>query len=204
MFTDAYQKCAPEEIEALLARMNDIYPDHGFRAQGLAVLRKTLGFYPGALYYDVTQADISPSRSVQIVVGKKSALILDGNLDRLHQFNLGYPLALDRNQVLDYARFFFAHVIGPHGQTVLVDTVEDINFREEPTPALRKTLNEKIVPLTLNASLTDGGYQLRGSLLIKSTLYNAIMDIDLTGIITAQPNRVLAEVLPINDMALEG
>lgn len=188
----------------MLKRLSDINPAHGFRAQGLAVLRKPLGFYPDATYYDLTQADVSPARSCQLVLTKKSILVLNGNVDQLCTFNLSAPLKLDRNQILDYARFYFAHVIGPHGLTGLIDAVDDINFREEPTPALRKALNEKIVPLTLNASLPDGGYQLRGTLLIKSTLFGAIIDIDLTGMVTATPGRVLAEVLPINDIALEG
>jgi hypothetical protein len=204
LFTDAFQKCTAAEIEHILETLTTIQPRHGFRAQGLEVLKKTLSFYPEAIYYDITQADLHPERTCQLVVGKKSAHILDGQFAHLHTFNLSYPLTLDRQNVVDYARFYLAHMMGPHGITRVIDTVDDLSLRDEPTPALRSNLNDKIVPLGLNAALTGGGYQVRGTILIKSTLYTALFDIDMTGTLSATMGRVLAEVLTLHDQVLEG
>ena len=204
VFTDPFQKCSNEEIDGVIKRLDTMMPDHGLRVASLAVLRKPLHFYPGSMYYDLTQADTNPVRSIQIVLGKKAGHILDGSADKLAMFNLAFPLTLDKGNVADYARFYFTHINGPHGRTIVVDTVDDIHFREEPTPALRKSLNDKIIPLAINAALPDGGYQLRGTLLIRSALFSATIDIDMTGNVSAHAARVLADILPVGDLALEG
>lgn len=204
MFSDAYHKCNPDESQKILERVSQIRPQHGFRATGLEVLKKSIGFYPEATYYDLTQADIHPERSLQMVVSKKSSHILDGDFAHLHRFNLSAPLMIDRTQAVDYVRFYMGHIPGPYGLTRIMDTVDDLQLRDEPTPALRSSLNDKIVPLSLNASLPDGGYQIRGTILIKSTLYTALFDVGMTGIVSATMGRVIADVLSLHDRTLEG
>lgn len=204
MFTDAFHKCQPSEIDQVLKILQDLRPHHGFHSNGLEVLKKPLGFYPDAIYYDVTQADTHPERTCQLVWGKKHGHILDGNFGHLHQYNLSYPLTLNRTVVVDYVRFYLAHVVGPHGLTRVIDTVDDLNLRDEPTPALRSNLNDKIIPLALNAAVPGGGYQIRGTVLIKTTLYTCLFDVDMTGTLTATMGRVLADVLTLHDQVLEG
>lgn len=204
MFVDAFHKCTADDAARLLAFLDRTQPDHGFRQAGLVVLKKPLSFYPHATYFDGTQADQHPSRSVQVVMGPKQGLILNGRADDVLVFNQTYPLQLDRHLAIDYARFYFAHVTGPHGLSVIIDTVEDLSLREEPTPALRKSIGDKIIPLSLQASLNNGGYQLRCTLLIKQTLYNVVLDIDMAGQVSAQVGRVIAELLPVVDRVLEG
>jgi hypothetical protein len=206
MFSDPFNKCPTSEIDAAVKRLAKAQPEYSFRTDGLAVLRKTLGFYNDAIYYDLTQADLHPPLSLQLVLGKTDdqILVLDGTSGPVLEFNRACPLKLDRHQVMDYARFYLAHVTGPHGITAVIDMVDDLNLREEPTPSLRKSLHDKIVPLALNGSLPGAGYQLRGTLLIKRSLYSALIDVSAAGEITATPSRVLADILPVHDTVLEG
>lgn len=204
MFTDPFTKATADEIKNLLARLDRDYPDHGFRPGGLMVLRKNLSFYPDAVYYDLTQADGHPARHLSLVVHQDKTLILGGQAAAILQFNQTNILQLDRQQVIDYARFYLAHVVGPHGISYVIDTVEDLQLEEEPTPGLRKTLHDRIVPFALNASLPGGGYQLRGSLLVERTLYSVLIDINLRGETIVHLSRVLADVLPVVDRIVGG
>lgn len=204
MFTDPYNKCSPTETETVLKQLTGVYPNHGFRVEGLAALRKTIGFYGDAIYYDLTQADLHPAPTLQFVIGKNGdVLILDGRVESILAFNATQPFRLDRHLVMDYVRFYLAHVTGLHGITTLIDMVEDLDLREEPTPGLRKSLHDKIVPLALNGSLPGSGYQLRATLLIGSSLYTAMIDVGADGAVTAAPSRVLADHLPVQDAVLE-
>lgn len=205
MFTDPYIKCGNDEIQMVLARLSsDPSHAHGFQPAGLMVLKKQLGFYKDAVYYDLTQVDIHPVQTAQYVVGPTSVFLCDGSNDHLMNLNAAYPLVLDRTNILEYIRFYFRHVTGPHGLSTIIDTVEDLHLKEEPTPALRRTLHDKIIPLTLNASLSGGGYQARGTLMVEQTLFSTFIDVKTDGTVTVELGRVLADLLPVSNQALEG
>jgi hypothetical protein len=205
MFIDAFIKCSQREMTDVLARLDQHLPHHSFRLQGLMMLKKKLGFYPDAFYLDLTQADQHPTPHLGVVYGPQERfLICRGDAPALMAFNQSYPLTLDRHLVLDYIRFYFAHITGPYGRSYLIDVVEDLQLKEEPTPALRRALHDKIVPLSLNASLAEGGYQARASLLVTQTLYSVFINVTFDGAVRVELGRVLADLLPVNDRALEG
>ncbi len=205
MFMDAFAKCTATEITFILEKLTTLDPQHNFHEQGLIALKKKLSFYPDAFYFNFTQADHHPVYHQTFVLGTNDkAYLCRGNADDLILFNQSYPLMIDRNLVLDYVRFYFAHIIGPYGPSILIDVVEDLQLREEPTPALRHALHDKIIPLSLNASLAGGGYQTRATLLVMQTLYSVFIDVAADGRIKVELGRVLADLLPVNDRALEG
>lgn len=204
MYSDPYLKCSGDETKSVLAKLDGLKPGHGFQPLGLMGLKKTLTFYKDALYYDLTQIDVYPNRTLQMVIGPAHAWVCNGSADDLMAFNKAYPLTLDRTLCLDYIRFYFKHVVGPRGLSFVIDTVEDLRLKEEPTPALRRTLHDKIIPLTLNASLSGGGYQARGTLMVEQTLFSTFIDVRMNGHITVELGRVLADLLPVSNQALEG
>lgn len=204
MFTDPFTKCASDENQEILNLLDHIMPDSGFRSVGLMVLKKEIGFYPSGIYYEIAQVDQHPLRTIQIIQSGKKTLICSGSVEDILSFNMTTPLSLDASNAPDYTRFYLAHVIGNHGKATLIDTVEDLMLEEEPTPALRKTLNDRIIPFALNASLAGGGYQMRGTVLIEKCLYSAFFDVTSNGQVQAQMVRVLAEILPVVNRVLEG
>lgn len=203
MFTDAFVKCSTDENISFLERFDQEIKNHGFVSTGLILLKKQILFYPNALYYDITQADQHPGRTIQVIVSKDRFYICDGNIDKLLEFNKSYPLTLDKSLALDYARFYFAHSVGPRGLSKIIDTVDDLQLKEEPTPLLRKTLHDKIIPLALNAALTNGGYQIRGTILVEQTIFSTFININLKGQVAVELGRVLADLLPISSRILE-
>lgn len=203
MFIDAFIKCGTEEKTNLLKELSSVIKDHGFVVPGLMVLKKSLSFYNNASYYEITQADQHPEKTIQMVMGQNNIFICNGYPKDLLDFNEKYPLILNRDNVLDYVRFYFAHIVGPHGLSRIIDTVDDIQLKEEPTPNLRKGLNDKIIPLALNASLAGGGYQARGTLLVEQTIFSTFIDINPKGQVSVELGRVLADLLPIGPRVLE-
>lgn len=203
MFADAFIKCGTDEKKIILNELDYIIPNHGFLLPGLMVLKKILSFYDQSTYYEITQADQHPEKTIQIIIGQQKFFICNGYLHDLLLFNQQYPLILDRNNILDYVRFYFAHIVGPHGLSRIIDTVDDLYLKEEPTPNLRKSLHDKIIPLALNASLAGGGYQSRGTLLIEQTIFSVFIDVDPKGYIKVELGRVLADLLPISAKILE-
>jgi hypothetical protein len=135
-----------------------------------------------------------------------SAFVCDGRADKLTAWNHAYPLTLDKDNVLDYVRFYFAHVVGSHGMTTVIDSVDDVGLEEEPTPSLRQSLSDKILPPTVQASLPTGGYQVAVTVLIRQTLYVAVFNVsDKDGSVTPSSTpRVIADLLPVTNIVLAG
>jgi hypothetical protein len=206
MFTDPFHKCTPIEIEIVLEQLSIKRRDHRFRAVGLAALRKKIEFYPDAVYYDLTQADLHPAPTLQILTLKNGIdlTILDGRVKTLQDLNDKKELTLNRHLVLDYIRFYFAHITGPHGITKIIDAADDLDLREEPTPGLRKSLQDKILPLALNGALSDAGYQISGTVLIDRSLHTVLIDVDADGRVILNLMKTLADQLSVRDVALEG
>lgn len=203
MFTDAFIKCSADESAALLTRLTNSFSNHGLNKDGIMVLKKTLTFYKDAIYYDMTQIEPYPTRTLHLVDWGQDIFVCDGNESHLLAFNQKCPLLLDRTNILDYVRFYFAHVVGPHGLSRVIDTVDDLQLKEEPSAHVRKSLHDKIVPLVLNGTLTKGGYQARGTILVEQTMFSAFIDIQNTGAVTVELGRVLADLLPTSNRLLE-
>jgi hypothetical protein len=203
MFTDAFIKCLADENISFLKRLDQEIKSHSFINTGLILLKKQILFYPGATYYELTQADQHPSKTMQVIVSEDRFYICNGNVDQLLELNKIYPLSLDKTLVLDYVHFYFAHTIGPRGISKIIDTVDDLQMKEEPNPVLRKALHDKIVPLVLNAGLTNGEYQMRGTILVEQTIFSTFINVNLNGQVTVELGRVLADLLPISSRILE-
>jgi hypothetical protein len=204
MFRDAYTKCSAHELGPALDDLSKIKPNHGLRLDGLMLLKKNLPYYTNGILYDATQADQHPALHHQWVMSGSFIYNMNGDPTLLYDFNNRVPLVLDRTTVMDYIRFYFSHIVGPHGLSWIIDTVEDLHLMEEPTPALRKALHDKIVPLSLNASLSGGGYQCRASLLVEQTLFSVFIDVNNQGRVGVELGRVLADLLPLGQRVLEG
>ena len=77
MFTDAFVKCTTEEIISFLERLDQEIKNHGFISEGLILLKKQILFYPDSFFYDITQADQHPSKTMQVIISKNKLMILD-------------------------------------------------------------------------------------------------------------------------------
>lgn len=204
MPSDPFIKCSAEETGDILSRLQTHILDLVVEMDRAFVIKKTLQFYAGATYYEVAEAHQNPARILSFIMTPNDILFCDGDAEKLIDFNFKNGLVLNKNTILDYVRFYMAHVTGPHGQSIIVDTVEDIGLQEEPSPGVRKSLGDRIIPLALHGSLPGAGYQCRGTLLIQKTLYSVYLDVDRLGRIMPRMNRVLADVLPVHDRILEG
>jgi hypothetical protein len=204
MPSDPFVKCTAQETEHILSRLQTHVLDLVIEMDRAFVIKKPLKFYADATYYEIAEAHQNPARILSFIVTGDDLLFCDGDVEKLIDFNFKSKLILNKNTILDYVRFYMGHVTGPHGQSIIVDTVEDIGLQEEPSPGVRKSLNDRIVPLALHGSLPGAGYQCRGTLLIQKTLYSVYLDVDRLGRIMPRMNTVLADVLPVQDRVLEG
>ena len=203
MATDVFTKCDPLIVPGILASLAQTLPDVSLHPAGLIAVQKTLPFYVESTYYEFTQADQHPARTVKFIRTPQVLFVCNGDATDFAAFHQICPPVLNKTTVLDYARFYISHIVGPHGMNILVDTVEDLGLQEEPTPSMRKSLQDRIVPLALHASLPGSGFQLRGTLLISQTLYSVYLDIDVGGGVFPHVHKGIADLLPVTDRVLE-
>lgn len=203
MFTDPFSKASLKETEEILQKLEVIAPKETFTAQGVSCLYKSLEFYPQARYYDITQADQHPARQCLVIDTPAATHLLNGNTESLYTFNEKIKIALSSELIEDYARFFIAHYRGSEGRTILIETVDDPIWLEDPTPSSRKLLSERITPLKITGTRKDGGWQLAVTLLIRNHMYEAQMEISPVGRVTFEQVETVAENLPVADLMMD-
>lgn len=60
--------------------------------------------------------------------------VLDWTNAPIYKLNESVPIVLDDKTVGFYVRFFFTYVRGRHGRFLIVESVDDIAWKDEPPP----------------------------------------------------------------------
>lgn len=202
MFRDAMIRLGTEDSTAAMAEIRPLLKGGGFDTGNVTVLGHDLSFYPGYRFLDIADHDTVPAFRKTVIYKPGDVIVLDGTNGPLYALNRRAPLNLSPLTVDDYARFFFSHVRSPQGRFLIVEGIDDINWREDPPPAARKALGKMIVPLTLAGRAKDGTYRLTGCVVFKNTLYRAVITVSTDGQISLADQEALVEDMPLQDDTL--
>jgi hypothetical protein len=124
---------------------------------------------------------------------------INGSNEPIYALNERAPLQLNDGTVADYVRFFFSNVRGRHGRFLITETVDDIQWREEPPPAARKAIGKILVPLTVTGRDPDGGFRLAACMMFKDSLFKAAVTVRRDGIVSLSDEELLIEDMPVLD-----
>ncbi len=206
MFSDAYTSIDPRTALPFLKNVNASIEGSPYGPNNIRILQHALPFHAGHSLFEITDLSAHPSRSVSIVQKdgdpNNDVTVLDGTNAPIYSLNAQAPIFLNAANAVIYARFFFHYVRGRFGRFNIIDTVDDIKWKEEPSPAGRKAISKMIVPLSLKEESADGIYHLACSIIFKDSLFESDIQVKENGEVTLSNQEMLVEDLPVIDDSL--
>ena len=199
MFKDAFIKLEPTQAARMTERINPSL-DMLFDPARTTVMVHDLPFYEGYKLVEIARHDQHPPIiRVAIINDKQDVTILNWTNEPIHKLNRTVPITLNDDTVMDYIRFFFSYVRGKHGRFIIIDSVDDIDWREEPAPAGRKALAKMIEPMQLKKREEDGTMVFSVCIVFRDSLFTAEAHVKQDGLIILQNEELLVEDIPVAD-----
>jgi hypothetical protein len=203
MFKDAFIKLEPTQAAKLTAAVNS-HLDIQFDPNNTSVMIHNLPFYEGYFLAELSRHDQYPPIIRNAVCNDKGEVhILNWTNEMIYALNKKVPITLTPESLPEYVRFFFTYVRGSHGRFLIIDTVDDIDWREEPAPAGRKALGRMIEPLTLMRIQPDGTAIFQCSIVFRDSLFQAEAHVKSDGTIEMTNEELLVEDIPVADDVLD-
>jgi hypothetical protein len=199
MQQEIFLKLDPSEAETALTRLNPLFGGSVFKPEKTTILTQNLPFYPGYRFLDILSSVSNPPKRRYVLESADKAIILDFTNAPIYALNVELPIRLDKKNVDDYVRFFFKNVRGEHGKFLIIETVDDIPWKNDPPPNARKAVGKMIDPLQLEGIDDRGFYSLSASMIFKDSLFKTKIKVDTLGQISIQDEQLLIEDIPVLD-----
>lgn len=199
MYQEAFVKLELDEVATVLDRLNPEFDGTKFDPVETTILAQDISFYPGYRLLDIADYALQPPMRRFVVYGPDKFVIINFSNESIYAFNHELPIVLDKDNIFDYVRFFFTYVRGRHGRFIIVESIDDINWKDDPPPAARKTIGQMIQPLFLEKMSDEGVYCLRACVVFKDSLFKAMVMIEPNGFVSLSDEELLVEDMPILD-----
>lgn len=202
MFKDAFIKLDPVQAARMVTLINPSL-DITFDPDTTGVMIHNLSFYEGYFIAELSRHDqYPPVVRIAVCNDKGEVHALNWGNEVIHKLNSTLPITLNEETMMDYVRFFFTYVRGSHGRFLIIDNVDDIDWREEPAPAGRKALGKMIEPLNVKRREKDGTVVFICSIVFKDSLFQAEAHLKPDGHILMTNEELLVEDIPVADDVL--
>lgn len=197
-----YTKLSPEEVKESLINVNPHLHGADIVLDKADVVSASLDFYPNHRFLEITDRLHNPPRKRFVVHKYNDITVLDYTNTPIYELNHKAPLVLSEDNVVSYIQFFFSFVRGKHGVFQMIDGVDDIQWREDPAPNMRKSLSETIQPMALKSLDSDGSYKVSANMIFKNALFSCVVTVTKQGLVTLSDEKVLVQDLPLFDGVL--
>lgn len=198
-----YRQLNKREAASILKAINPVIELADFDADSCFIYAQDLAFYPGYQLLDITTHDGGPVKRVFAIYQDDDHFeVLDWSNKAIYRLNDRVPVQLDRDNVYDYVRMFFTLVKGRKGRFRIVESVEDLDWKDDPPPSARKAIGDMLMPLTLVSATPDNhdsAYHLRGVFNHRDMLFQSDVHVSTYGRVRMDNEEILVENLPIFD-----
>lgn len=200
MFSKPFVKLEHGDAASILDAINPKLAISPFDTASAQVMSLTLPFYQDIDLIEVSDPQTVPTKKIAALYHpeEKNILILNGKNEPIYDVNDQYGIVLDNETVTLYARFFFSYVRGRHGMFHLIDGVNEINWREEPTKAAKQSLSKMITPMAILES-DEEEWILTSSIIFKDSLFEAEIVVKKDGAVRLSNQEILVEDIPVLD-----
>ena len=198
----AYIKLNKSETRDILSVLKDRLDLVDVSADTIDILSASLPFYPGYRLLELTDRSTSPIKRRFVIYRGDDIVFMDYTNTPIYELNKRAPISFTRDTLFDYVRFFFRFVRGRHGRFVVTESLDDIQWREEPSVNSRKSLDKMIEPLFIKEINDDGSYILGANVIFKDALFSCNINVKQNGIIRLSDESLLVESLPVVDDVL--
>lgn len=207
MFQDQYTKLSADDTKQTLVAFNGAFDGSPFPETAI-IMRRPLAFYPGCWFYDVADHQTMPPRRRFLIAQQidkaappKNITILDGTPQSILTLNTSIPLNLNDSTITEYIQFYLAFVRGPEGRMVLIESLDDIPWRDEPSPSARKALAKMIAAIEPTGSV-GGNYYTKAQVIFSDGLYEVDIHVFKDGEVIFKEAKMLIEDMPVLDDVL--
>ena len=202
MYQNAFVRLEPDEAKDILNQVELKFEGGSFTRDNAVILAQDFSFYPGYRFLDVANFENVPPQHRYVLYKEDDIIVLNWSNEPIYALNERLPITLNDTNITDYVRFFFAYVRGKQGRFVIVENVDDINWREEPPVAARKAIGTMLEPIHIFNKEKDGTYHLECCLVFKDSLFKSKIEIKTNGLVTLYDEELIVEDMPIADQLL--
>jgi hypothetical protein len=203
MFQDTYTKLNQPEVDAIVSKTKDVFEGVSFQPSHTVIMTRTLDFYPGFKFYDMADHSANPALRRFALIKKDNVIVLDFTNAPIYDTNKAAPIYLNEDTLHDYVRFFFNFVRGRHGRFLIVESVDDIAWREEPPAVAKKSISKLIMPVTMiTKDIDDGNFHLHAQMMFRDSLFSADITVQKDGVVQLSNEQLLIEDMPVMDDTL--
>lgn len=203
MYQENFIKIDKEETIDILKDVNKALSDIQFDTNKSTVLSCPLSFYPEFKILEVASFDSIPQKRVFAVYQSGKVTLINWAPDTIYDLNKSIPINLSDSTIIDYVRFFFRFVHGKSGRLKLIETMDDISWKEDLPPAAQRAIRTLIDPVYIEDRDKKGNYKLKAVMTIKDALLTARILVSSDGTVEITNEELLVEEMPVLDDVLE-
>lgn len=202
MFSNAFVKLDREETRVLASKINPSFRDGTFNEATVTILAQEMPFYPGYRFLDIADFSVVPTVRKFVVYKPGDVAVLNWTNEPIYRLNERVPVKLGKDNVADYLRFFFSSIRGRHGRFLIVESVDDVTWSEEPSAAARKAIGQMIAPVDVKGTDKDGTFHLTCCIVFKNSLFRTDVHVKANGIVDLSNEELLIEDMPVQEDTL--
>lgn len=204
MFQEVYEKLENKKKHEVLFSLEEALKPAHIDEENMTVIRCPIDFYPEHNLYEIVDNKVMPPLQRFFVTDKKHKNIhtIDYNSECIYQLNDKAGLFITEENITEYIKFFFNFSRGQHGRFLILNTVDDIQWQEEPPLAARRAIASMITPISVSKISQDGSYLCNACFIFKDSLVNAAVKVFTNGKIEISDEEILVEDMPIMDDSL--
>lgn len=195
---NTYRKIEGTKAKAYLTRINAGWGGSTFDSTRTAVHVRDLAFLNGWCLVEASDATALPEKKCTAFDNGTESIPLEYNEDFITRFCTARDLRIDRHMAGEYLKFWLEYMRVGSERFNLIETVDDIAWREEPGPQARKFLTTAITPLTV-IETTPTYFVFKGCVVFRDAIFECVFKVTYTGNITLIDRRPLIEDMAIAD-----
>ena len=194
----AYEKLEGVKARKLIERLNRVWQGSPFDTAQTVVHVRDLPFVQGWFLAEAGDAVSMPEKRAVALDNGRECVPMEYAADFVPRFAAANHVALNAETAADYVRFWLEYTRAGADRFILVETLDDIPWREDVTPQARKTLSRQITPLTLTGH-DKKQFVFKACVLFRDTLFDTTLSVSAAGKVDIVQRTVIAESLTVTD-----
>lgn len=206
MFQEVYEKLENKNKNNILGFIAKTQSSANLGGDALdgdnsTVIRCPIDFYPSHFLYEISDNKSMPPITRYYVIDEdnKECTLLEYSSECIYKVNAALGVYLTIDNVKEYIKFFFKFARGRHGRFVVLDSVDDMHWQEEPPLAARRAISTMITPIEILQIKDNNSFECSACFVFKDSLAKAKIKVHQNGQVEISDEEILVEDMPIID-----